>query len=54
MFGYGERMIAELPDYKLLEGVILIKSSILKNKLNEKVKLHIDREENCPIVYVKK
>ena len=54
MFGYGERMIAELPDYKLLEGVILITNSILKNKLNEKVKAHIDGEENCPIVYVKK
>lgn len=41
-FGQGERMIAELPDYKLLEGVILITSSILENKLHEEVIAHIE------------
>ncbi len=52
-FAFGERNISELPNYKFLDGVILVGSSIKPSRFHEKVKKHIDGNNACPAVMVK-
>lgn len=53
-YDLGELMIADLPHYEDLDGIILVPDTMAVEGLEQKIRTHIRERSNCPVVSVRR
>lgn len=53
-YDLGERKIADLPNYKELDGIILAPDTMAVDGLEQRIRDHISISANCPVVSVRR
>ena len=53
-FDKGECKIADLPSYEGLDGIILVTDTLAVKGLKERIREHISKRANCPVVSVRR
>lgn len=53
-YGQGELLIADLPCYEDLDGIIITPDTMAADGLEQKIRDHISKRSNCPVVSVRR